>query len=91
MNVAEALNTLISAVNVAYKKGEVYSLEEAHYIFLAISYLNSLSQEGKTEQGTTPTEQGTTPTEQGTTPTEQPPSPVEEQANQQYPGPVQEY
>jgi len=41
-SVAEALNTLISAVNVAHNKGGVYSLEESHYIYLAISYLNSL-------------------------------------------------
>ena len=40
-SVAEALNTLISGVNVAQNKG-VYSLEEAHYIYTAISYLNSL-------------------------------------------------
>jgi hypothetical protein len=43
-SVAEALNTLISAVNVAHNKGGVYSLEESHYIYMAISYLNSLSQ-----------------------------------------------
>lgn len=41
-SVAEALNTVISAVNVAHNKGGVYSLEESHYIYLAISYLNSL-------------------------------------------------
>jgi len=41
-SVAEALNTLISAVNVAHSKGGVYSLEESHYIYVAISYLNSL-------------------------------------------------
>lgn len=41
-SVSEALNTLISAVNVAHNKGGVYSLEESHYIYLAISYLNSL-------------------------------------------------
>ncbi len=41
-SVAEAINTLISAVNVAHNKGGVYSLEESHYIYLAISYLNSL-------------------------------------------------
>lgn len=41
-SVAEALNTLISAVNIAHNKGGVYSLEESHYIYLAISYLNSL-------------------------------------------------
>ena len=44
-SVAEALNTLISAVNVAHSKGGVYSLEESHYIYLAISYLNSLQTE----------------------------------------------
>lgn len=43
-SVSEALNTLISAVNIAHNKGGVYSLEEAHYIHLAISYLNSLQQ-----------------------------------------------
>ena len=41
-SVSEALNTLISAVNVAYNKGGVYSMEEAHLIYTAISYLNSL-------------------------------------------------
>lgn len=41
-SVAEALNTLISAVNVAHNKGGVYSLEEAHFIYTAINYLNSL-------------------------------------------------
>ena len=40
-SVAEALNTLISGVNVAQNKG-VFSLEEAHVIYTAISYLNSL-------------------------------------------------
>jgi len=49
-SVAEALNTLISAVNVAHNKGGVYSLEEAHYIYTAISYLNSLQQESAPEQ-----------------------------------------
>ena len=43
-SVAEALNTLISGVNVAHAKG-VYTLEESHYLYLAISYLNSLSQQ----------------------------------------------
>ena len=46
-SVAEALNTLISAVNVAHSKGGVYSLEESHYIYLAISYLNSLQNQAK--------------------------------------------
>lgn len=41
-SVAEALNTLISAVNVAHNKGGVYSMEETHYIYTAINYLNSL-------------------------------------------------
>ena len=50
-SVPEALNTLISAVNVAQNKGGVYSLEEAHHIFTAISYLNSLQNQG------TPTEE----------------------------------
>lgn len=55
-SVAEALNTLVSAVNVAHNKGGVYSLEESHYIYLAISYLNSLSQQtpqNNTEQAET--------------------------------------
>lgn len=43
-SVSEAINTLISAANVAHGKG-VYSLEESHYIYLAINYLNQLSQE----------------------------------------------
>ncbi len=47
-SVSEALNTLISAANVAHSKG-VYSLEESHYIYLAISYLNSLQQEAPAE------------------------------------------
>jgi hypothetical protein len=41
-SVKDALNTLISAVNVAHNKGGVYSLEESHYIYTAISYLQSL-------------------------------------------------
>jgi len=49
-SVAEALNTLISAVNVAHNKGGVYSLEESHYIYLAISYLNSLQNQAKNQQ-----------------------------------------
>lgn len=49
-SVAEALNTLISAVNVAHSKGGVYSLEESHYIYLAISYLNSLQSQAGTKQ-----------------------------------------
>jgi len=48
-SVAEAINTLISAVNVAHGKS-AYSLEESHYIYLAINYLNKLSQEGAAEQ-----------------------------------------
>ncbi|MEK6830207.1 MAG: hypothetical protein AABY15_08890 [Nanoarchaeota archaeon] len=46
-SVADALNTLISAVNLAHNKGGVYSLEESHYIYLAISYLNSLQNQAK--------------------------------------------
>ena len=38
----DSLNTLISAVNVAHNKGGVYSMEETHHIYTAISYLNSL-------------------------------------------------
>ena len=49
-SVSEALNTLISAVNIAHGKGGVYSLEEAHYIHLAISYLNSLQQQAPDAQ-----------------------------------------
>jgi hypothetical protein len=49
-SVAEALNTLISAVNIAHNKGGVYSLEESHYIYLAISYLNSLQNQAKSAQ-----------------------------------------
>ena len=49
-SVAEALNTLISAVNIAHNKGGVYSLEESHYIYLAISYLNSLQNQAKTQE-----------------------------------------
>jgi hypothetical protein len=49
-SVADALNTLISGVNVAQKNG-VYTLEEAHIIYNAISYLNSLqNQEPATAQ-----------------------------------------
>jgi len=43
--VAEALNTLISAVNIAHNKGGVYNMEETHHIFMAISFLNNLSQQ----------------------------------------------
>ena len=46
-SVAEALNTLISAVNLAHSKGGVYSLEESHYIYLAISFLNNLQNQSK--------------------------------------------
>ncbi len=46
-SVSEALNTLISAVNLAHGKGGVYSLEESHYIYLAISYLNNLQNQPK--------------------------------------------
>ena len=52
-SVSEALNTLISAVNVAHNKGGVYSLEEAHYIHTAISYLNSLQNQPKSEAAPT--------------------------------------
>jgi len=54
-SVSEALNTLISAVNVAHNKGGVYSLEEAHYIHTAISYLNSLQQAPTTPEAAVPT------------------------------------
>lgn len=43
-SIEEALNTLISAVNIAQKKG-VYSLEESHYVYMAIAYINSLAQQ----------------------------------------------
>ena len=43
--VSEALNTLVTAVNIAYNKGGVYSMEETHHIYTAIAYLNSLSKE----------------------------------------------
>jgi hypothetical protein len=49
-SVAEALNTLISAVNVAHNKGGVYSLEESHHIYMAISYINSLQNQNKSQQ-----------------------------------------
>lgn len=49
-SVTEALNTLISAVELAHNKGGVYSLEESHYIYLAISYLDSL----QTKESTSP-------------------------------------
>lgn len=49
--VPEALNTLISAVNVAHGKG-AYSLEEAHYIYLAIDFLNNLQQQGNEGENT---------------------------------------
>jgi len=48
-SVAEALNTLISAVHVAYNKGGVYTLEEAAHIHSAISYLNSLQAQAPAE------------------------------------------
>lgn len=41
---SEAINTLISAVNVAHTKGGVYTIEETHYIYMAISFLEKLSQ-----------------------------------------------
>lgn len=53
-SVAEALNTLISAVNIAHNKGGVYSLEEAHHIYTAISYLNSLQQAPAPQQEAAP-------------------------------------
>lgn len=55
MTVADALNTLISGVNVAYKNG-MYTMEEAYHIYTAISYLNSLSQqqEAPAEETTAP-------------------------------------
>lgn len=48
-SVSEALNTLISAVNVAHSKGGVYSMEETHYIYMAISFLDSLKNQTKPE------------------------------------------
>lgn len=56
-SVAEALNTLISAVNIAHNKGGVYSLEESHYIYLAISYLNSLQNQAQTQEQPTQTQE----------------------------------
>lgn len=56
----EALNTLISAVNIAHNKGGVYSLEESHYIYMAISYLNSLQNQVKTQEQ--PVQRQETPT-----------------------------
>lgn len=53
-SVAEALNTLISAVNIAHNKGGVYNLEESHHIYLAISYLNSLQQQAPAAQPAAP-------------------------------------
>ena len=55
-SVSEALNTLISAVNVAHNKGGVYSLEEAHFIHTAISYLNNLQQAPAPEAAPAPVE-----------------------------------
>lgn len=49
MNSIEALNTLISAVNIAHSKGGVYSIEETHYIYMAISFLDSLKNQTKSE------------------------------------------
>lgn len=74
-SVSEALNTLISAVNVAHNKGGVYSLEEAHYIHTAISYLNSLQQTPQT------TPEAAAPTVEQTyqeTPTEAPRTSIDE-------------
>ncbi len=59
-SVAEAINTLISAVNLAHNKGGVYSLEESHYIYMAISYLSSLQNQAKTQQ-TPPASDGGNP------------------------------
>lgn len=62
-SVAEAIQTLVSAVQVAQNKG-VYSLEEAHIIFLSIDYLNKLSQQAQAnnqeqaQQAEKATEQG---------------------------------
>lgn len=58
-SVQEALNTLISAVNIAHNKGGVYSLEEAHYIHLAISYLNSIQHQAQQAQQAPSTELST--------------------------------
>ncbi len=41
---SEAINTLISAVNVAHTKGGVYTIEETYYIHMAMSFLERLSQ-----------------------------------------------
>jgi hypothetical protein len=49
MNPVEALNTLISAVNIAHSKGGVYSMEETHYIYMAISFFDSLKNQTKPE------------------------------------------
>jgi len=50
-SVSDALNTLVSAVNVAYQKGGVYSLEEAYYIYSAISYLNNVNKKEEAPAG----------------------------------------
>lgn len=43
-SIEDALNTLMSAVNIAQQKG-VYSLEESHYVYMAVSYIKSLAQQ----------------------------------------------
>jgi len=53
-SVAEAVNTLISAANVAHEKG-AYSLEESHYIYLAISFLKKVSNQEEQPAANNPT------------------------------------
>ena len=48
-SVAEAIQTLVNASQLAHSKG-VFNLEEAHYIYLAIDYLNKISQEAGAQQ-----------------------------------------
>jgi hypothetical protein len=61
-SIEEALNTLISAANIAQKKG-VYSLEESHYVYMAISYINSLAQQQGTESTAETTSEPAAPVE----------------------------
>lgn len=46
MTVTDSINTLIAAANIAQKKG-IYSLEESHYIYLAISNISSVNQQAQ--------------------------------------------
>lgn len=39
----EAVETLISAVKLAHEKGGIYSLEDCHLIYMAITHLESIS------------------------------------------------